>query len=134
MPTYVYRCEQGHTFEVFHGISDDSPRRCPECDSPAKRVPAGGAGLLFKGSGFYITDYRSKGYKESAKKEGGSSDVKSAPTSSPGAQSAPADKPAPASSPGAQSPGGSTSSGGSTSTKPGSGGAGEKRPTKPEKS
>ena len=69
MPTYVYRCKKGHEFELFHSISDETPRRCPKCRSAAKRVPAGGSGLLFKGSGFYITDYRSKGYKESAKQE-----------------------------------------------------------------
>jgi len=70
MPTYDYRCENGHTFEVFHGIKDDSPRRCPQCDAPAKRVPGGGGGLLFKGQGFYITDNRSSSYKEGAKAEG----------------------------------------------------------------
>ncbi len=74
MPTYVYRCKKGHEFELFHSISDDTPRRCPKCRSGAKRVPAGGSGLLFKGSGFYITDYRSKGYKESAKHEKGGSE------------------------------------------------------------
>src|ERR1051325_1668786 len=72
MPTYVYRCKKGHTFEVFHSISDASPRRCPRCRSGAKRVPAGGAGFLFKGSGFYATDYRSPSYKESASKESAS--------------------------------------------------------------
>jgi len=69
MPTYDYRCENGHTFEVFHGIKDDSPRRCPQCDAPAKRVPGGGGGLLFKGQGFYITDHRTPSYKEGAKAE-----------------------------------------------------------------
>ena len=69
MPTYVYRCKKGHTFELFHSIADEAPKRCPKCRSGAQRVPAGGAGLLFKGSGFYITDYRSSGYHESAKKE-----------------------------------------------------------------
>ncbi len=70
MPTYDYRCRKcGHRFEVFHGMKDETPRRCPECGGPAKRVPAGGAGLLFKGSGFYITDYRSKDYKEKARQE-----------------------------------------------------------------
>jgi len=69
MPTYDYRCEKGHVFELFHSIKDDSPRFCPRCDSPAKRVPSGGAGLLFKGSGFYITDYRSDSYKKAAKGE-----------------------------------------------------------------
>ena len=88
MPTYVYRCANGHTFELFHGISDESPKLCPECGSEGQRVPAGGAGFLFKGSGFYVTDYRSKGYKESAKKEkgGGSADK---PAASGGSASTP---------------------------------------------
>jgi putative FmdB family regulatory protein len=70
MPTYVYACPKcEHRFEVFHSMSDERPRRCPNCKARAKRVPAGGAGLLFKGSGFYITDYRSESYKSGAKKE-----------------------------------------------------------------
>ena len=72
MPTYQYRCRKcGHEFEEFHGIKDTKPRRCPKCRARADRVPAGGAGLLFKGSGFYITDYRSSSYKDGAKKEAG---------------------------------------------------------------
>jgi putative FmdB family regulatory protein len=52
MPTYHYRCTKcEHEFELFHGIRDESTRRCPRCKGKAKRVPAGGAGLLFKGSG-----------------------------------------------------------------------------------
>jgi len=69
MPTYVYRCTKGHAFELFHAISDDGAKRCPRCRSAAKRVPAGGSGVLFRGSGFYATDYRSKDYRESAKQE-----------------------------------------------------------------
>ncbi len=70
MPTYAYRCRKcGHEFEEFHGIRDTKPRRCPKCRSRADRVPAGGAGLLFRGSGFHVTDYRSKQYKERAKQE-----------------------------------------------------------------
>lgn len=69
MPTYDYRCPNDHVFEVFHGMTDETPRLCPECGAPAKRVPGGGAGLLFKGSGFYITDYRSSSYKEGAKSD-----------------------------------------------------------------
>ena len=69
MPTYVYRCKNGHTFELFHSISDESPKKCPECGARGKRVPAGGAGFLFRGSGFYATDYRSRGYQEAAKQE-----------------------------------------------------------------
>lgn len=67
MPTYDYRCEREHTFEEFHSMSDESPRVCPTCGAPAKKVPGGGSGFLFKGSGFYITDYRSPSYKERAK-------------------------------------------------------------------
>ena len=69
MPTYEYRCKNGHTFELFHSIKDESVKRCPKCGARARRVPAGGAGLLFKGSGFYITDYRSRSYQEKAKQE-----------------------------------------------------------------
>ena len=73
MPTYVYRCSKGHVFEEFHGIKDSKPRKCPKCGARAARVPAGGAGLLFKGSGFYQTDYRSKSYQDAARKESGAS-------------------------------------------------------------
>jgi len=105
MPTYVYRCENGHSFELFHGISDESPKLCPECGAPAKRVPAGGAGFLFKGSGFYVTDYRSKGYKDAAKKEGsGGSSEKPAPGGSSSSGGESSSKPAP------PSPGGSSTS------------------------
>jgi putative FmdB family regulatory protein len=70
MPTYDYRCRKcGHSFELFHGIKDDEPKRCPKCRGRAQRVPAGGAGVLFKGTGFYVTDYRSKAYKEKARQE-----------------------------------------------------------------
>ena len=69
MPTYVYRCKKGHTFELFHAISDESAKRCPRCRSAAKRLPAGGSGVLFRGSGFYATDHRSKSYRESAKQD-----------------------------------------------------------------
>src|SRR5438477_5216661 len=70
MPTYEYRCTKcKRRFELFHSITDDSPKRCPRCKARAVRVPAAGAGLLFKGSGFYITDYRSRSYKEKAKQD-----------------------------------------------------------------
>lgn len=74
MPTYEYACTKcEHRFEVFHSIRDEAQRRCPKCRAKAKRVPAGGAGLLFRGSGFYITDYRSEGYRKAAKQESGGS-------------------------------------------------------------
>lgn len=75
MPTYVYRCvECDHTFEIFQRKATRArARRCPECEGRAERQISGGAGLLFKGSGFYITDYRTDDYrsKASAEKETG---------------------------------------------------------------
>lgn len=79
MPTYEYKCAQGHTFERFQRMTEPPVDRCPTCGSPAERLLSAGAGLLFKGSGFYITDYRSESYKKAAaadapKKEGGKAD------------------------------------------------------------
>lgn len=74
MPTYDYRCTQcEHRFEAFQKMSDAPLSDCPECGGSVKRLIGGGAGLLFKGSGFYITDYRSDSYKKSAagEKSGG---------------------------------------------------------------
>ena len=82
MPTYEYLCEKcGQTFEAFQSMKDEPFKVCLKelCrqdlwgQGRVKRLLGTGAGLLFKGSGFYITDYRSSGYKESAKKEGNSS-------------------------------------------------------------
>ncbi|MEX0837658.1 MAG: zinc ribbon domain-containing protein [Gemmatimonadota bacterium] len=69
MPTYEYRCPKGHAFEVFQRMSDDPVAKCPECGAEAERQISGGAGFLFKGDGFYITDYRSDEYKKKASKE-----------------------------------------------------------------
>lgn len=69
MPTYEYRCPQDHHFEVFQRISDEPVAACPECGEPGERQISGGAGFLFKGEGFYITDYRSDDYKKKASSE-----------------------------------------------------------------
>lgn len=67
MPTYQYRCtECEHEFEEFQSISDPPITVCPECGGRTQRVISGGAGLIFKGSGFYITDYRNSKYKKDA--------------------------------------------------------------------
>ena len=58
MPTYEYRCANGHAFELFQRMSEDPVDTCPQCGAPAERLLSPGAGLLFKGSGFYITDYK----------------------------------------------------------------------------
>lgn len=75
MPTYDYVCSKcGHAFEAFQGINDAPLTKCAKCGKKgAKRQLGTGAGLLFKGSGFYITDYRSEGYKAAAKSDSGSS-------------------------------------------------------------
>ncbi len=61
MPTYTYRCKQcGMEFDHFQSIADPPLQTCPSCNGPLERVITGGAGLIFKGSGFYITDYARK--------------------------------------------------------------------------
>jgi len=78
MPTYEYRCSAGHEFEQFQSMSEEPLRVCTVCGAPAERILSAGAGLLFKGSGFYITDYRSDSYKKAASADSGSSsDTKS---------------------------------------------------------
>ena len=70
MPTYVYRRKDGTTFEVFQRISDDPLEVDPDTGEPVQRVIGGGAGLIFKGTGFYETDYvRKSGGKSEAKSE-----------------------------------------------------------------
>lgn len=70
MPTYHYRCGKcAHEFDQFQSIMDDALTDCPECDGKIVRVISGGAGLIFKGSGFYQTDYRSKSYQSDANKD-----------------------------------------------------------------
>ena len=69
MPTYEYRCPRGHHFEVFQRISDKPEAACPECGEPGQRQISAGAGFLFKGEGFYVTDYRSPDYKKKASSE-----------------------------------------------------------------
>lgn len=70
MPTYQYRCSHcGHEFEEYQSIIDEPIEKCPNCSEKPQRVISGGAGFLFKGSGFYITDYRSDSYKKAASKE-----------------------------------------------------------------
>ena len=77
MPTYDFRCPAGHDFERRYGKISDAPSEveCPECGAVATRRISGGAGLLFKGSGFYITDYGKDGKKDqkaaAPKAEGG---------------------------------------------------------------
>jgi len=66
MPTYDYLCPKGHRFDLFQRMSDEPGTHCPECGLAAERQISGGAGFLFKGDGFYITDSRSDDYKKKA--------------------------------------------------------------------
>ncbi len=108
MPTYEYRCAEGHTFEKFQRMTEPPLDTCPECGAAAERLLSAGAGLLFKGSGFYITDYRSDAYRKAAAADGGKP--------AEGASEKSAGKPA-------EGAGGTTSSGGSDA-----GGAGSDKP------
>lgn len=80
MPTYEYRCANGHLFELFQRMSEDPVDTCPQCGAPVERLLSAGAGLLFKGSGFYITDYRSDAYKKAEAKDTGSGSGSSKPS------------------------------------------------------
>lgn len=70
MPTYDYECDAcGHEFELFQSISEPVKRKCPECKKQKlRRLFGTGAAVVFKGSGFYETDYRSESYKKGAEK------------------------------------------------------------------
>jgi putative FmdB family regulatory protein len=86
MPTYEYRCENGHLFEVFQSMSDDPVSTCEVCGAPVARVLRAPA-VHFKGSGFYTTDYKKKGSgaksgEGGSKSEGGDSDSKSSDSKS----------------------------------------------------
>lgn len=66
MPTYEYKCEKcGFDFEVFQQINADPLKKCPKCKGKVKKVISGGAGLIFKGSGFYVNDYKKSSACES---------------------------------------------------------------------
>ena len=89
MPTYDYLCEAcGHALEIFHSMSEAPKRKCPSCGKlKLKRQVGAGGGILFKGSGFYETDYRSDSYRKGAEAEkkaesSGGSDAKSKKDSS----------------------------------------------------
>lgn len=83
MPTYDYRCNKcGSRFEVFQSITAESAAPCPECNNPAERMIGTGMGLIFKGSGFYITDYKKNGHSAAATTGSKKSDKPEKPTKS----------------------------------------------------
>tara|TARA_B100000809_G_scaffold252084_1_gene286352 strand:+ start:253 stop:579 length:327 start_codon:yes stop_codon:yes gene_type:complete len=106
MPTYEYKCTKcKHQFEAVQKMTDNPLARCPKCRCKIKRLIGAGAGVIFKGSGFYTTDYRSDSYKKGAENEkkssgddsansGGSKPKKDSSTSSPdGSNSSGKEKP-----------------------------------------
>jgi putative FmdB family regulatory protein len=86
MPTYEYQCPEGHAFELFQKMSEKPRAKCPVCGKAAMRKISGGAGLVFKGSGFYITDYGKDG-KGPRKDPSEKSDSGAAKDSKPAAES-----------------------------------------------
>lgn len=101
MPHYDYVCETCEKqFEVFQSMNDKRLTKCPEkgCKGKVRRLIGTGAGLVFKGSGFYITDYRSEGYKAAAKQDSASaassSSTAAAPAAAPASAAPPAAAPA----------------------------------------
>lgn len=70
MPTYEYECTScGHRFEHFQAMSDKHLEKCPKCKKKLRRLIGNGAGIIFKGPGFYATDYRKPSYKEREKQD-----------------------------------------------------------------
>jgi putative FmdB family regulatory protein len=103
MPTYDYQCQKcGHRFEVFQSMKDDRLTDCPleTCDGNVKRLLGTGAGIIFKGSGFYETDYRSDSYKKAASADKSSGSSGGSSSGGSGGEAKPAAAPsAPASTP-----------------------------------
>jgi putative FmdB family regulatory protein len=89
MPTYDYVCDScEHAFELFQSIKDDAKRKCPECGKlKLRRLIGPGAAIVFKGSGFYQTDYRSDSYKKAAAADKAGATAKSDGAKSDGAKS-----------------------------------------------
>src|ERR687895_1211968 len=103
MPTYEYRCPDGHVFEKFQKINDKPRAKCPVCGKAGTRKISGGAGLVFRGSGFYITDYGKDG-KGPRKPEGDSAPAAESKPAETKAESAKPEKSAPKEAAAAKSP------------------------------
>ena len=98
MPTYEYVCPDGHSFEKFQKMAEKPRAKCPTCGQQATRKISGGAGLVFKGSGFYITDYGKDGKGPRKSPTEGTAPAPAADAAKPAAKE-PAAAPAPAAKP-----------------------------------
>ena len=121
MPTYEFRCPDGHEFEKFYRKISDAPSElaCPECGKLAMRLVSGGAGLLFKGSGFYLTDYGKNAHRKGSSPSNSSDSSKSSDSKSGDSSSSSTSESKPAESKPASSS--STSSDAKPAKKPSSG-------------
>jgi putative FmdB family regulatory protein len=90
MPTYEYECPKcHHAFELVQSMRDEPIKRCPQCKKlGVKRLVGGGAGLIFKGTGFYITDYRNKDSAAKEKRKAGGESKPAPPAAAPAAPAA----------------------------------------------
>ncbi len=96
MPTYDYQCKEcQHKFEAFQAIKDEPLKTCPKCGGAVKRLISTGVGLIFKGSGFYITDYKNKESGKSGKKPAKKEDKKGKGGKGEGTEKTGADKTVP---------------------------------------
>lgn len=87
MPTYEYECTHcGHSFELFQKITDRPLETCPQCNQKVRRLIGRGVGIIFKGPGFYATDYRKKPKEDNLKKQPTSPQTKEAPNACPKAE------------------------------------------------
>jgi putative FmdB family regulatory protein len=83
MPTYEYECGKCKKhFDIFHGMTDTKTQKCPKCGGKAHRLISSGSGIIFKGTGFYETDYKRKSGKNSGHKSSCSSGCKNCPSKS----------------------------------------------------
>ena len=90
MPTYEYECKScAYNFDVFQSMSDEPLKECPQCGKEVRRLILGGSGIIFKGSGFYVTDKSKSGSKSAASLQTASKTEKKPETSAPAAPASP---------------------------------------------
>jgi putative FmdB family regulatory protein len=132
MPTYEYRCPNGHDFDHFFGKISDGVAvwPCPVCGLPAERRMSGGAGLVFRGSGFYITDYGKDGKKD--QRTAGASDSTKPAAATDGKESGAGSAATGANAPAASPPPSGAGSGSSSEAPKPAGGTGKSRTKKSE--